>query len=39
MLAARFVAIPPSALATGFGKAVSSVSKNSLSGRNQCVRW
>jgi len=39
MLAARFVAIPPSALATGFGKAVSSVSKNSLNGRNQCVRW
>jgi len=39
MLAARFVAIPPSALATGFGKTVSSVSKNGLSGRNQCVRW
>jgi len=40
MLAARLVMFTPSTLANGFGRTVTSVSKNGLSGgRSNCVRW
>lgn len=38
MLAARFVSITPT-LAAGFGRTLTSASKNGLTGRSQCVRW
>lgn len=39
MFAARLVAFTPGTLGTGFGRTVTSASKNGISGRSNCVRW